>query len=99
MKVADTSGQPVGIVDHVDEDGIGLNREGFSNQLHHFVSLAAAIRIEGDTIIIETGQATSVEAIPGAILYTRQRSARADHPGFSVFRSGGQGALVGASEY
>jgi hypothetical protein len=99
MKVRDTTGLQIGIVDHVDEDGIGLSQDGFSDGLHHFVPLAAVARIDGDNIVVEPGQATSVEAVEGAILYARRRSARADQPGSSVFRPGGQGTSVGASEY
>lgn len=75
MEVIDTRGVRVGIVDHVQEDGIGLTHAGFADDLHHFVSLTAVTKIDGNTVIVEPGHATTIEAVAGAISYARRNSA------------------------
>jgi hypothetical protein len=99
MKVVDTADQPVGTVDHVDEDGIGLQRQGFTDGLHHFVPLAAVMRIDGDTIVIEPGQATSIEAVEGAILYARRRASLDGQLSSALFGTSGHGTGSGGSGF
>ncbi len=96
MTVIDTAGKHIGIVDHLQDDVVGLTREGFSDGLHHFVSLAAVMKIDGDTLVVEPGQATSVEAVAGAILYARRRSPEALSGG-PVFGTSGHGTGDGGS--
>ena len=74
MKVIDTEGKHIGIVDHVEDDVVGLTREGFADDLHHFVTLAAVMKIDDDTLVVEPGQATTVEAVVNAIRYARRRA-------------------------
>lgn len=78
MKVADTQGLPIGTVDQVQDDAVELTREGFADGLHHFVALAAVRRIDGDTLVVEPGQATTIEAVIGAVGYARRHPAMAD---------------------
>lgn len=99
MKVLDTANQPIGTVDHVDEDGIGLQRQGFTDGVHHFVPLAAVMRIDGDIIVIEPGQATSVEAVEGAILYARRSSSLDEQPGRALFGTSGHGTGSGGTAF
>ena len=95
MTVNDSEGRLIGTVDHVDEDGVGLAREGFADDLHHFVSLAAVLKVDGDTVIDEPGQATTIEAVEGAILYARRRSPRA----LPLFGTSGHGTGSGGSGF
>lgn len=93
MEVVDSGGQHIGTVDHVDNDGVGLTREGFADKLHHFVPLAAVTRIDDGKVIVEPGHVTSVEAVEGAILYARRRP-RKNPP---VFGTSGHGTGFGGS--
>ncbi len=96
MKVIDAEGRKVGIVEHVQDDIVGLTREGFADDLHHFVPLAAVMRMDGDTLVVEHGQATTVEAVAGAIQYARRHSAVIAGGG-PIFGTSGLGTGDGGS--
>lgn len=96
MTVTDTMGLHIGTVDHVDENAVGLTRDGFADDLHHFVALAAVRRVEGNDVVVESGQATTIEAVAGAILYARRRSASLSS-GEPLFGTSGHGTGVGGS--
>lgn len=95
MEVVDIEGRHIGTVDHVDDDGVGLTREGFADDLHHFVSRAAVRKIDGDKIVVEPGQATTIEAVAGAILYARRRSPKQP----PIFGTSGHGTGSGGSGF
>ncbi|WP_417590449.1 DUF2171 domain-containing protein [Parasphingorhabdus sp.] len=95
MEVIDSEGRHIGIVDHVDKDAVGLAREGFSDNLHHFVPLAAVLKIDGRKLVVEPGHATTIEAVEGAILYARRRSP-AQPP---IFGTSGHGTGSGGSGF
>lgn len=87
MAVIDSAGVHLGIVDHVHDDIVEMTREGFADDLHHFVSLAAVKDVNETAVVVDQGQATTVEAIAGAILYSRRRSPATD----AVFGTSGHG--------
>ncbi len=93
MKVIDTQGTQIGVIDHVQDDVVGLTREGFADDLHHFVSLAAVMKINGDSVVVEPGQATTIEAVAGAIQYARLRSPTTA----AIFGTSGHGTGDGGS--
>ncbi len=95
MEVVDSDGQHIGTVDHVDDDGVGLTREGFADELHHFVPLAAVTGIDDGKVIVQPGHVTSIEAVEGAILYARRRP-RKNPP---VFGTSGHGTGSGGSGF
>lgn len=96
MKVVDTQGKEVGIVDHIEDDVVGLKRQGFADGLHHFVSLAAVMKIEGNSVVVEPGQATTVEAVAGAIQYARNHASIVSS-GSPIFGTSGHGTGDGGS--
>lgn len=93
MTVVDTQGRHIGTVDQVHKDVVELTREGFADNLHHFVSLAAVMRVDRERVIVEPGQATTVEAVAGAIQYARQRLPMAE----PIFGTSGHGTGLGGS--
>jgi hypothetical protein len=93
MKVVDTQGKHIGTVDHIEDDIVGLTREGFADDLHHFVSLAAVMKIDGTSVVVEPGQATTIEAVAGAIRYARRQSP----VGEALFGTSGHGTGDGGS--
>lgn len=96
MNVVDTDGKHIGTVDHVQDDIVGLTREGFADDLHHFVSLAAVTKIDPDRLVVEPGQATTIEAVAGAIRYARRQSPEGSSGG-PVFGTSGHGTGDGGS--
>ena len=96
MAVVDAQGRHIGTVDQVQDDIVELTREGFADELHHFVSLAAVRKIEGDTVVVEPGQATTVEAVAGALQYARRHSALPSSNG-QIFGTSGFGTGDGGS--
>lgn len=93
MTVVDTQGRHIGTVDRVHENVVELTREGFADDLHHFVSLAAVMKIDGDSLVVEPGHATTIEAVTGAIHYARERSPIAA----PIFGTSGHGTGDGGS--
>lgn len=95
MEVVDTNGQLIGTVDHVEGDVVKLTRSGFSDELHHFVPLAAVRKVEGNRVHVDPGKATSVEAVAASVSYARSHRARGrrDH----LFGTSGHGTGMGGS--
>ncbi|MDY7523695.1 DUF2171 domain-containing protein [Sphingomonas sp. 10B4] len=78
MTVGDTHGLHLGTVDQVRDYVVELTREGFADGLHHFVPLAAITSIDGNTVLVDPGHATTIEAVEGAVAYARRHASTAD---------------------
>ena len=75
MTVIGTQGRHIGTVDHVRDYAIGLYREGFADDLHHFVSLAAVMKIdiEGYDLAIQIGDNPDDSSLRISRLFTLRR--------------------------
>ncbi|WP_010219600.1 DUF2171 domain-containing protein [Sphingomonas sp. PAMC 26621] len=94
MNVADSEGRHLGAVDYVEDDFVVLKGEGFADDLHHFVSLAAVRNIDGDGLIVEPGQATTIEAVAGAMRYAQRQAPAAT----ALFGTSGHATADGGGE-
>ncbi|GHH24059.1 hypothetical protein GCM10008023_35820 [Sphingomonas glacialis] len=94
MTVRDTHGLHVGTVDQVKDYVVELTREGFADGLHHFVPLAAVTNIDGNTMLVDPGHATTIEAVEGAVAYARGHTSMADR-GTVVFGIPGDDSGMG----
>jgi len=94
MEVVDINGQHIGTVDHIEGDVLKLSRSGFTDELHHFVPLAAVRKVEGGRVHVEPGKATTVEAVAAAVSYARAHArGRRDQ----LFGTSGHGTGMGGS--
>lgn len=96
MEVVDTNGQHVGTVDHLQGDIVELTREGFTDGLRHFVAIAAVKGLQGDKLLVEAGEATTVEAVAAAIDYARAHRTTSSL-GVGLFGTSGHGTGSGGS--
>ena len=96
MKVVDTHDHAVGTVDRIEGDIIDLARKDFADGLHHFVPLAAVKQVDGDTVIVEPGVATTVEAVTASIEYAHAHPAVSSRIG-ALFGVSGHGTGFGGS--
>lgn len=96
MSVLDANGQHIGKVDHVQDADLALSREGFADNLHHFVPIAAVRKIENDTVTVDIGELTTMEEVVGDILHHRHAAADkvAADP---LFGTSGHGTGMGGS--
>lgn len=95
MEVVDTNGQHIGTVDHVEGDIVELERSGFTDNLHHFVPLAAIQKVEGNSILVESGTTTTVEAVTASINYSRSHASVTNRS--PLFGTSGHGTGMGGS--
>ena len=63
MEVADTNGRHLGTVERVESDRVALSGEGFDDNLHHFVPLAAVTEVGSGRVMVEPATATTTEAL------------------------------------
>lgn len=96
MAVEDTQGRHIGTVERVHDANVDLARDGFVDQLHHFVPLAAVTAVEPNRLIVEPGHATSVEAVIAAIDYARAHASDIGNDS-TLFGSSGHGTGMGGS--
>jgi hypothetical protein len=55
MEVMDSSGAPIGAVDHLEGDIIQLTRKDSSDGRHHFLDVDCVDRIENDRVYLKVG--------------------------------------------
>jgi hypothetical protein len=95
MEVSDTAGRHIGIVDHIQDDSVMLSSEGFSDDLHHLVPLAAVTQVEGSRVTVEPATESTVEAMA----HGRMHSAGAGSPLFGTSGVGTGSGGSGRGEY
>lgn len=97
MEVADTNGQHVGTVDHVDGDMIRLTKSDSADGRHHCVPIAAVKRIEGDCVYIEPGTANRADDAVGAAAATGSTGLHSPVPDGASDTAPGSEPLFGTS--
>lgn len=94
MTVRDSHGLDLGTVDHVADYVVALTRGGFADGLHHFVPLAAVKAVDGTTLLVDPGHATTIEAVSGAVTYARRHASMTDRADV-VFGTAADGSGMG----
>ena len=90
MEVADTNGKHVGTVDRIRDDSVMLTSEGFNDDLHHLVPIAAVTQVANGRVTVEPLTDSSIEAMEE----TRVHSTGESSP---LFGTSGVGTGFGGS--